>query len=102
MGILSEIDLNSIPEIYININEFSQEYRQWIIDSDILIKKIYRFTSEGTFDSNVWFILNEISSNHLILDFRILEKNMTSGTLTNDDCFWYTKINADRPLKTQA
>jgi len=86
MGILQQIDLNSIPpEKYININEFSQEYREWINCSHLLLKKTQRFTSEGTFESILWIILDEISQTHLYLDFEILQRMVSNGILINND-----------------
>ena len=78
-----EVAYNHIPKI--DIEEFCQEYIDWIDHTNILLKEGGLFKSEGTFNSNLWILLDEVSRHHLNLDFSQFDLSIKKASLTFED-----------------
>lgn len=102
---LQKIDINSIPERIVNINDFSQEYKIWMNESNLLLKKSSKYTSKGTFESNIWILLEDVTKTHHHYDFRKLQIMVQKGTLTDDDimiikCWMVDSLRENISLRT--
>jgi hypothetical protein len=66
----------------IGINEFCQEYIDWIEESNYLLREGGRYTSEGKFSSSLWIILNDVSKTHNYIDWTKFDFLLRKGIVT--------------------
>ncbi|MGV3075060.1 hypothetical protein ACEE21_08065 [Clostridium baratii] len=88
-ALLRKINIETIEENIIDVKSFKSRYSEWLDNSGILCSKGVKRSSEGTFESNLWILLNELEQCYVYMDYSelLFNKKLTQDELDILKCW---------------